>query len=53
MNLNEIVRVGDAIALIAEEMDVTIPEIVYSLIGCCFTPEQAREILRYHQEDPE
>lgn len=47
MNLNNLIRIGDAVELIADQTDAYITDIVNSLIGVCWDEEEAGEIINY------
>lgn len=50
MELNKLIRIGDAIEVIATETDALIPDIVNALIGIAFSEEDALEVKQYHTE---
>ena len=50
MKLNKLIRIGDAVELISEQTDSTIPDIIEGLTGICWDEEDAGRITDYHSE---
>lgn len=50
MKLDDLVRAGDAIDVIASVFDVTLEDVIDALTGPCCDEEQARDLKAYHAD---